>query len=207
MIVILTGDIIHSRHIRDSSDWLTPLKNLLNRFGSSPEIWEIYRGDSFQLETAPEEALKTALLIKTTIRQIHKLDVRIAIGFGERSTPDRHISESSGDAFLKSGELLERLKREKVHLAVSSPVKHFDRELNMMLRLALIILNSWSANTAEVAYLFLSDPSLTQKEAGRKLGIAQSSVSERMKRGSVHEILALETYFRERVNRLVADHA
>ena len=50
MIAILTGDIVNSRENINQASWLAPLKKLLNSFGKGPEQWEIYRGDSFQLE-------------------------------------------------------------------------------------------------------------------------------------------------------------
>jgi hypothetical protein len=57
MTSVITGDIINSRS-RSSSEWIDDLKNVLRRVGESPKYWEIYRGDSFQLEIEnPKEAL------------------------------------------------------------------------------------------------------------------------------------------------------
>jgi predicted transcriptional regulator len=75
--------------------------------------------------------------------------------------------------------------------------------MNMMLKLALVVLNSWSVNSAEIAGIMLANPELPQKKIGRQLGIAQSSVSERIQRGSLQEILALESYYRRRIKRLI----
>ncbi|MEX2574904.1 MAG: SatD family protein [Balneolaceae bacterium] len=203
----ITGDIIHSRQFSDASVWLDPLKKLLSAKGSSPETWEIYRGDSFQVVAGPPEALRTALQIKAVIRQVKHLDVRMAIGLGKKEEErggggPSPITESTGDVFVRSGLLLDRLKQEKVHLAIESGDPGFDRELNMMLRLALAIFQTWSVNTAEVAGMLLAEPQLHQKEIGRRLGISQSSVSERIHRGALYEILALEAYYRERVQTL-----
>ena len=49
MTSILTGDIINSREV-DSNEWLPLIKNGFQTIGASPKIWEIYRGDSFQIE-------------------------------------------------------------------------------------------------------------------------------------------------------------
>jgi hypothetical protein len=187
MISIITGDIIHSHQVDNPALWLDPLKRLLNEKGKSPEIWEIYRGDSFQLKVPPPDALKTAFQIKSVIKQVKELDVRIAIGIGEESYGSRQITESSGDAFVRSGRLLEWLKQHKVNMGVKTFDDDFDDEMNMMLKLALVVLNSWSVNSAEIAGIMLANPELPQKKIGRQLGIAQSSVSERIQRGSLQE--------------------
>ena len=56
MTSILTGDLINSRKKKESS-WLKTLKMTLETFGTTPKNWQIYRGDSFQLEISnPEES-------------------------------------------------------------------------------------------------------------------------------------------------------
>ena len=82
MIAIITGDIINSTE-KASSSWLKELKSDLNQYGSSPEKWEIYRGDSFQLKLPVEKAILAAFHIKATSKQIKKKDVRMGIGIGK----------------------------------------------------------------------------------------------------------------------------
>ena len=62
MTAVLTGDIINSRKSK-TPDWLSSLKETLNKFGQEPKHWEIYRGDSFQLEIDPAKALDAAIFI------------------------------------------------------------------------------------------------------------------------------------------------
>ena len=50
MIAIITADIINSRKIVNQEIWIAPLKKLLANYGSTPQKWEIYRGDYFQIE-------------------------------------------------------------------------------------------------------------------------------------------------------------
>lgn len=202
MISVITGDIIHSRYHKDPSVWLDPLKKLFHKSGRSPGTWEIYRGDSFQLEAHPQVALKTAILIKANLKQVKKLDARIAIGFGDKSYDSPRISESTGEAFVRSGQLLEQLKQHHVNMALKSHDEQFDEEINMMIKLSLVIMNSWSTNSAEIAEIILENPELPQKKIGKMLGIAQSSVSERIHRGSIYEILEFESYYRKRIQRL-----
>jgi hypothetical protein len=107
-----------------------------------------------------------------------------------------------GSAFLYSGKLLDELKSKKVHLGIKSNDTGFDRELNMMLKLALVIMNGWSANSAEAASIILREKGITQKKLSQRLGIVQSSVNERISRGAVYEMMEMEHYFRERIKTI-----
>jgi len=99
MTAIVTADIINSRKL-PSAYWITGLKDLLATFGKSPSVWEIYRGDEFQLEIKnPEDALLAAFRIKAYLKTI-RLDARMSIGIGAKDTlqikslkaMDRHLS-------------------------------------------------------------------------------------------------------------------
>lgn len=208
MYSTITGDIVNSRAVSDSKIWAEPLKKQLLRFGTTPTEWEIYRGDSFQLALYTEDALRATLLIKAAIKQVEedKLDVRLAIGVGIDGRNISSVSESMGDSFVYSGELLDQLKKDKVHLGIKSPWPDFDKEMNMMFKLALVIINSWSSNSAEVAELIFSVPDITQQKIATTIGIAQSSVNDRIKRGSIYEIVELEKYYRERVSEFMNNY-
>lgn len=204
MLAIITGDIVDSRSISDPTIWMDPLKELFNKIGETPKNWEIYRGDSFQIEVAPEESLRIALVIKSIIKKLEtkKLDVRIAIGIGEKNFEANYVSESTGEAFVFSGTLLDELKKNKVHLGIQTPWSRLNSELNMMFKLALVVMNSWTSKSAEVAELLFDVSEITQVEIANRLGIAQSTVNDRVKRGSIYEIIELEQYFRNRIKEI-----
>ncbi len=204
MLAIITGDIVDSRSISDPTIWMDPLKELFNKIGETPQNWEIYRGDSFQIEVAPEESLRIALVIKSIIKKLEtkKLDVRIAIGIGEKNFEANYVSESTGEAFVFSGTLLDELKKNKVHLGIQTPWSRLNSELNMMFKLALVVMNSWTSKSAEVAELLFDVSEITQVEIANRLGIAQSTVNDRVKRGSIYEIIELEQYFRNRIKEI-----
>mgnify|MGYP000322793258 CR=1 FL=1 len=211
MIAIITGDLVGSRHVMRQDRWLKPLKKLLREWGPSPGIWDIYRGDSFQIQIDdPADALLTALRIKALIRSIPPddaekrnpvLDVRMAIGIGEKNFAARKITESNGPAFVRSGEQYERLRKEKVNLAMSSPWPALDEDLNLCLRLAGITMDAWTVNSAEIAAAVLRQPEQTQQQLGEQLGIEQNTVSDRFRRAHLPEILALEELYRKRINQ------
>ncbi len=201
MVSIITGDIIHSRKAPNPESWMKPLKALLKTLGKAPAAWEIYRGDSFQLETTPAEALPVALQIKAIAKSVKNLDARMAIGIGSKSYDAPQITESTGEAFVFSGEAFESLKNETGTLCIKSPWQNFDEEINMMLKLALIITDSWSVTSAQTAQLVLRNPDMPQKELAEKLKIYQSSVSARYNRAYLREVIALTDYYRKRVGQ------
>jgi hypothetical protein len=201
MISIITGDIINSRKL-PSKIWIDGLKKLLKTKGKNPSEWEIYRGDEFQLEVAtPEEALITALQIKAYLKTL-KLDARMSIGFGEKTHKAKKISESNGSAFVRSGELFETLKKQKITLAVNSGNAAFDSEMNLMLRLGLTFMNNWLVQSAEFVLTAIENQSLSQEEIGLKLGINQAAVSRRRKRANFDLMMELESHYRQKIKTL-----
>jgi hypothetical protein len=201
MISIITGDIINSRKL-PSKIWIDGLKKLLKTKGKNPSEWEIYRGDEFQLEVAtPEEALLTALQIKAYLKTL-KLDARMSIGFGEKTHKAKKISESNGTAFVRSGELFETLKKQKITLAINSGNADFDSEMNLMLRLGLTFMNNWLVQSADFVLTAIENQSLSQEEIGLKLGINQAAVSRRRKRANFDLMMELENHYRQKIKTI-----
>lgn len=199
MKAVITGDIINSREAT-IAEWLPFLKEILNRYGKEPKDWEIFRGDSFQLSIAPENALLATLHIKATIKQIKELDVRMAIGIGAKKYNSSKITESNGSAFVRSGECFESLKKQT--LAIKSDDELVDSSLNIMLRLALLIANNWSPTVAKVIKIFIENPESNQKELAKLLGKSQSNLSEALKRGGVEEIMQMNTFYKSVISKL-----
>lgn len=210
MIAVITGDIISSRKLKDQSVWLNPLKCLFNEWGTTPKHWEIFAGDYFQIEISePQLALMNALRIKALIRSTSakgggnlksEIDVRMVIGLGEKDYASDRISESNGSAFVFSGEKLEVLKREKNTLCISSANVEFDQQMNLYLKFAQRVMDNWSISSAELVQAILNNMGKNQSEIGQLLGIKQPSVSGRIHRAQIEEILEMEQFYRSYVN-------
>ena len=199
MVAILTGDIINSRKSK-VIDWIDRLKNVLNQYGNNPQKWEIFRGDSFQLMTEPDEALIAAIHIKSVIKQTKFQDVRIAIGIGIETYNANRISESNGDAYFKSGELFESLKKQT--LALKTESSKLDETINLMLGLALLTANNWSSTVAEIIATYLENPNSRQKDIAQILNKSQSTISEALKRGGYEEMINLNNYYKDKIKSL-----
>lgn len=203
MIGVITGDIVNSRRAANPNDWLSKLKAAFNQIGATPQTWEIIRGDSFQVEITPAtDTLCKALYIKSIIKSIAGLDVRMAIGIGTKNHHAPKISEANGDAFVRSGRLFDQLKKNT--LAIRSPWQDVDRAINMCLELALLTMDRWTPNSAEIITLSMENPGKTQFELGTILQISQGRVSERQQRAGYEEIVKMEAYFRELMQRKIS---
>ncbi|KLT66931.1 SatD family protein [Pedobacter sp. BMA] len=204
MICIITGDIIGSRKIKDS--WLANLKAALKVVSEQSSKWEIYRGDSFQLEVEPENAIKVAAYLKACIRIDKPADVRMGIGIGKVSSKRRKLSESSGEAFINSGTAFDSLKQAKVNLAIKTYFSDFDEEINVLIKLSLIAMDSWGIVAAEMVKLALENENTVQSGLAAISGRTQSSVSEALKRAHYSELMEMNELYRKKLKNLILNH-
>ncbi len=195
MTSVITGDIINSRDVLTEA-WLHVLKKHFNTVGKTPKTWEVFRGDSFQIEIENvADTLLFAITLKTAIKKIKDLDIRLAIGIGTKNFDAQKITEANGEAFINSGYAFDYLLK-KQNLALKTPWEDIDNEFEVSLGLGLLIMDNWTVNSADFVHTFLENPNSTQKVIAKKLGISESSTSERRKRAGFDEIMKLEKRYR-----------
>lgn len=203
MTSVITGDIIKSRTHINPEVWIEILKDTLSSLSTNKKYWEIYRGDSFQIEIRDIfSSFTAAIYIKACIKMIKGLDVRLAIGIGDKTYDGKDVTESNGEAFIFSGETLESLKREKQNLRIKTKNEEFDKELNLYFKLALIPMDSWTVNSAEIVKLNIENPDALQSDLGKIVGINQNAISTRQKRAHLDEILELDLMYRQKIAKL-----
>ena len=200
---VITGDIIKSRDA-ENSEWISVLKSALATLSKDQSYWEIYRGDSFQIEIEDiPNSFEATTYIKACIKTIKGLDVRMAIGIGEKTYKGKKVSESNGEAFRFSGEILESLKKEKVNLKIKTKNEVLNAELNLYFKLALLSIDNWTTNSAEIVKLSLDHPNMLQKDLAKLIGTNQNAISKRLKRANLDEILELDNMYRQKIDTLV----
>lgn len=199
---VITGDIIKSRTQLNPEVWMNALKQALSKLSSDKKYWEVYRGDSFQIELKDcYSAFQYAVYIKACMKALG-LDVRLAIGIGSKTYEGDSVSESSGEAYIYSGETLDVSKKGKQNLRIKTSNFELDKELNLYFKLALIAMDNWTANSAEIVKLSLEKPNALQSELGKIVGINQNAVSTRQKRAHLEEILELDLMYRQKIDIL-----
>ncbi|WP_194974293.1 SatD family protein [Aquiflexum lacus] len=213
MIAVITGDIIDSRSLGSQQEWLIPIQSLFSKWGKVSKAWEIFRGDSFQLEVLdPMEALQKAFMIKATIKsitgdQLQKrtgpVDVRMSIGIGEKLNDNTPIGMRTGSAYYHSGEAFELLRKQEQNLLIKTDWEDFDREMNLMFKLALILMDNWTVSAAEIVEIALENPNLKQIEIASMLELEQQSVSGRFKRAYFEELMELDNVYKLKLKKLL----
>ena len=204
MTSVITGDIIKSRKQTDPEIWINVLKDALSTLEPDTKYWEIYRGDSFQIEIQNVyRSFEAAAYIKANIKTIKNLDVRLAIGIGNKTYQGKDVTESNGEAFVFSGETLESLKKEKQNLRIKTKNNKINEELNLYFKLALVSMDNWTANSAEIIKLGIEKPKALQNELGKIIGINQNAVSNRQKRAGLDNLLALNNMYKQKIKSLL----
>ena len=201
MIAIITGDIINSQDT-DSEVWLPKLRDLLGSWSASPENWDVYRGDEFQVKCSVDQVFQKSLMIKSLIKKNENLDVRLAIGIGNEVFLSEKITESNGSAYVNSGRLLNDIKTDGRTLAIRTENENVNRDLNILFRWASIDFDSWTVATAEIIHRLLTNAELTQDQLAKDLNISQSSVSQRLKRANYDLIHDTNLFFRKKIAEL-----
>ncbi|MCD4669424.1 MAG: SatD family protein [Actinomycetia bacterium] len=221
---VITGDLVKSSRIKDE-DIGAVLKSLKRSFNeinnyllSGDGLFEIYRGDSFQIVVKkPEKALLVSILLRSCLRTFQPSlnthiktnaqktiylaysDARISIGIGTINYNEGDIVEWQGDAFKRSGQLLDRMIKGNKRLGINTPWVKINKELEVESMLADAIISRWTATTAETIYQYLLYQK-SQREIAEQFNIKQPSVHKRLvKYGNIDGI----EFFIKRYNELV----
>ncbi len=162
MIAVITGDIVKSRS-EDPGIWLPILEEAIAVYA---DTYDVFRGDSFQLEVPLDKVFTAAFYIKATMIEAG-LDVRLGIGIGEKDYRSPHIKTTFGSALIYSGEAFDELKKETLYL--KSPDTEFDALCNTILPLLSEICHRWTPNIAETVKVALKHEGANQVELAKIL--------------------------------------
>jgi hypothetical protein len=128
----------------------------------------------------------------------------MGVGLGNIKTKRAKLTEASGDVFVNSGIAFDRLKQSKVNLSIKTDFPQFDEEINVLLKLSLIAMDSWGVVAAEMVKHALEHENILQSELAVISGRTQSSVSEALKRAHFSEIIEMDKLFRKKLNQLLS---
>lgn len=184
---VITGDIVGSRRIENQQMMMQTLKETLHELkGQYGGSYEVFRGDSFQIEV-PNAANGATVAIATRANLIAKSqdsgklwDARVAVGVGNQGKAKKTLAESNSEAFILSGLALDEAKHDGERLKIETNYPPINEELNLLTKFVDNIVERWTQKSAQVTWYFLTY-SLTQEQIAKKVGIHQSSVSVRAK--------------------------
>lgn len=225
LYAVLTGDLVGSSRLSPGKrdKLLDALKSAFARVSDrharkgdhhqegdkALAAFEIYRGDSFQgLLEDPAEALEVALVIRGCLRANQPggsdtpWDARIAIGIGAIDQKPERTPEGTGEAYTRSGPLLDSLKSDQ-RLRIRSPWEDVDREVNTGGALLDAVLAKWTPAQAETFLELVRGRS--RKEIAEDFGISQAAVHYRVKGAGWTAVHRFLKRYRSLVKRNLAD--
>jgi hypothetical protein len=110
------------------------------------------------------------------------------------------VKEASGQAFYRSGEAFEILKKQR--LIIKTRNKDWDKKINLMFKLALLTANQWSPVVANTIKLVIENSDKSQNEIAQLLDKSQSVISATLKRGGYEEMLELNNYYENQISTI-----
>lgn len=203
---IITGDIVDSTR-------LTPVERetMLRSLESLPEIlspvenirMEIFRGDSFQIGVRnAEKSLKVALIIRACLRSNRVessgtlLDARLALGIGTLDYESDTLSTSDGDAYRRSGRLLDSM--DKSRLEISTPWSGVNDELKLSTAFADDVISGWTRSQSRIVMMSLLSAQPHYRIAA-ELGVSRQTVDKSLRLSKEELINAYLARFEELV--------
>jgi len=222
LYAVINGDVIGSTKMSETrrEHYLNYLKNGFDILKKDKALgvirnFEMYRGDSFQgaLEK-PEKALRVVLLLRSLSRMVQPTkikvntktrkafinsafdvtDLRIAVGIGTISKLNNKLMESDGEAFHRSGRLIDSMKKPGLNLAIATSSEEVNEELEASWGIIDTIVNKWTASQAEVVYYSLIGYSQIQI-ANNQLKASPSAVNQRLKASGWSALEKMILYF------------
>jgi hypothetical protein len=226
LYAVVNGDIIGSTRLSEDRRefYLSELKKLFDDLKKKKNelgivrSFEVYRGDSFQgALKKPEKALRLVLFVRSYLRMItaryglktknkvpvHRTsfntitDIRMAVGIGKISKLARRLLESDGEAFHRSGRLIDSMKKSGQNIAIETPWEKRNTELEVFCGLLDSIISRWSPQQAEVVYHSLQGHNQTQ--IAETLQTSISAVNQRLKTSHWASVDKLLTLFETRM--------
>ncbi len=187
---VLTGDIVNSTLLTPAQE-----KKLLEELKSifSPDNYEFYRGDSFQVYlTDARKALEMAVRCRTAAISLVQeetdtaFDIRISIGLGAVEEPVNTLSLAKGEAFLLSGRALDEMGKTggKLMITINQPLGNM--AFSILADYTNSVYRQMTAKQAEVIEELLKGGS--QQQVADKLNRSKSTISQHVSAGRWEEI-------------------
>jgi len=128
------------------------------------------------------------------------MDVRIAIGVGQKTYDVEKITQSNGPAFVNSGKCFENLKKQT--LALKTNNKKLDETLNLLIQLATLTMDNWTPAISKTVKCAIENPKLNQKELAGLLSKSQGNISEELNKAGFDEVQKMIHFYKTQLSQL-----
>lgn len=216
---VITGDIVASTDLSTAERKELPgrirsayqqLSKLLP--SALPFAIDIFRGDSIQIYVAdPKDALVVAVLFMARTKAIAGVETRMALAVDTvEFINEMNISESDGNAFRRSGRMLNELGAS--HLRCVAPAAADDQyqlTLDVIAALVDYVVTGWTQHQARAVSLaiesMIKGESATQTYVGQNWSpdpISQQAVSAHLQSAAWKLVKKSFDWYRETISRI-----
>jgi hypothetical protein len=210
---VLTGDLVRSSKLAsgDLRGLMQDLRDGANHFavafpGAISGELDVFSGDGWQV-LMPDwrRSLRAALFLRAVVRSAEttKADTRIAIGWGpvdQAGLNLQRISESTGEAFTRSGRALKEMRRHSRLVLDAALPSGEARYLRVALGLVDEVAASWTPRQAQTLALALLGQ--RQAEIAAETGRRQPTVQQALRTAGWRGVEALLVAAEYRSGRL-----
>jgi len=183
--VVIVGDVVKSRKIRDRLDYWEKLKIVADEINRNyrdvfyaPIV--ILKGD--EISAVLKDPSSTYTIIREFQESFLPYNMRfVAVyGFIDVALETKNASLMDGPAFWKANKYLEEIKKKKKYVVINMGNETIDALITAVANLVAYIKNTWTSRELEIIRLY--EKCRNQKKVAEKYGISQQAVSDALKR-------------------------
>ncbi|MBQ4858632.1 hypothetical protein V6248_18465 [Pseudoalteromonas agarivorans] len=178
MIGVISGDIIKSQKIpkQQYDAMLYQLEQSLRAISNKSTLWNIYRGDAFQLQVNQgEQLIKTAILIYLHLKSAG-YEVRQSMALGQIDNPRSDIKTATGSAYTLSGQGLDKITNQRFAFNITE--QSIDESFSLNLIFVDTLLSKITKAQANALYVYLTQKNNNHAALAKELNTSRENVTK-----------------------------
>lgn len=204
IVSVITGDIIDSKNIPIQSYdlMLYTLEQTVQLLSEQlPIKYDRYRGDSFQIVCLQaEDAIKAAIVIQLALKTSNlEISARQSIGIGKIDSLRNDVRTSIGEAFILSGEGLDKMKGEILTISASS--SDFQQNITLVTKYLNVQLKEITRAQAQVLLKYMVNKDKSHYAIADELKKSRSNITRLLNASHYQLIDEYIQYFNYLINK------
>ncbi|MBQ4834645.1 hypothetical protein J8L70_15565 [Pseudoalteromonas sp. MMG010] len=177
MIGVISGDIIKSQTIpkQQYDAMLYQLEQSLRAVVTKTSLWNIYRGDAFQLQINHVENTTTIAILLYLHLKASGYEVRQSIAIGNVENPRNDIKTATGSAFTLSGQGLDEISNQRFKLAIDN---HHNESFALNMAFIDVLLTKITQKQANALFVYLTQKNNNHSELAKLLKTSRENVTK-----------------------------
>jgi hypothetical protein len=206
---VITGDVVASTSLKkDHKQILLNISDQLLEYDPAFRM-EIFRGDSFQaLVNDPLQGFYLMMAMKAGLRQFEGnstsiediIDARMSLGVGVVNDPlqETKLGEMDGEAFVRSGRGLEKMKNDHTYISIHTGDQSLDEDFQNLCPILDTLIRRWSTLQSQAIFLYLLK-NTTQATLAQLLNLSQRGVSKRLEASGINQVMKFDNYYQKQI--------